>query len=75
MYLVKNNNQDYEICYSQGKMMEEIQRALQCNNRVETIDGNQVFFYLRCGEFDFKISIEKVSQSSGLNPGFYVGNL
>jgi hypothetical protein len=59
MFIVENNDKEFEICYTQGKIIEDIQRLLNCHNKIETLDGDQVFFTIKYGESEFKISIEK----------------
>jgi len=73
MNLIENNNQDYEICFSQAQMIEEIQKLLDCHDRILTIDGNQVFFTIKKGELKFKISIDKLDKDK--DDGFFMTDL
>lgn len=69
MFISENNNQEYEVCYTQGKMMEDIQKILDCNNKIKTINGEQIFFLMKCGESEFKISIEKINPPKSMKFG------
>jgi hypothetical protein len=57
--IIENNGIDYEICKSQADIIESIKFILKENTTIKTIDGDQVFFKINCGELTFKITVEK----------------
>lgn len=57
--MIERDGIDFEICQSQLDIIERIRLILRQKGLIETIDGDQVFFKINCGELIFKVVIEK----------------
>lgn len=69
--IIEKDGIDYLICDSQANIIENIQFILKENVRFQTINGDQVFFKINCGELTFRVLVEKLPDSRKCNPCDY----